>query len=514
MKSNTLPAFVLQPIFPGLDTLEDMIFWRHYNENLSNLLTVEGETNNGFTDIIVPIAVNHQGLMHSILSLASKHIDFDTPYGLRILQDHPTTSLEALRERSLYHSELARVKFHQKKNQSLERADDIATTASLGQMLCFLLETLVEGNPHGDHRVHLRGYRNLMNYFKPVDTPFFAFIAEFFEYHIFADELLHSGPDQLPPLKVPLPLPDRQRLLGVVDGLFEYFSEISRIRNTIKSNMIAQIDPAVTYASLYRASEIDLAVREWSPNVSTSDCRIRVATLYKKMVWIYLVRTIYPPSSSSASSSMASSVSSLSFIHSSPVHARSVSSVVNTPPHSASTSCASSPKPTLGWPNPSPGSSSHNGRQSNPQANPPSRKNSTAGTLTLANNSIQAACSAIRLESPPPIRRPPHNEHDTRIIHNVDEALEILETFKPSDPSQTLLLLPCFVVGTACFVPAQQDKIRTAIKNYKGYSGLRNADLVMTVLEELWRLMAAGKWSAVWDWPGVAQSLGLDFIPA
>jgi hypothetical protein len=36
----------------------------------------------------------------------------------------------------------------------------------------------------------------------------------------------------------------------------------------------------------------------------------------------------------------------------------------------------------------------------------------------------------------------------------------------------------------------------------------------MDVLEEVWRLMAAGQWSDVWDWPAVARRLELDFIPA
>lgn len=106
------------------------------------------------------------------------------------------------------------------------------------------------------------------------------------------------------------------------------------------------------------------------------------------------------------------------------------------------------------------------------------------------------------------------HEHDSRITLAVDESLSILDTFKPSDPSQTLLLLPCFVIGTACFTPAQQERIRAAVKTSKGYTGLRNADRVMDVLEELWRLMGAGHWLAAWDWPSVARSLGLDFIPA
>jgi hypothetical protein len=89
-----------------------------------------------------------------------------------------------------------------------------------------------------------------------------------------------------------------------------------------------------------------------------------------------------------------------------------------------------------------------------------------------------------------------------------------MESFKPSDPCQTLLLLPCFLVGTACFSPAQQRRVRAAIRTVKGYTGLRNTEVVTQLLEEVWRLMDNGQWVAAWDWPGVADRLGLDFIPA
>ncbi|KAK0747320.1 hypothetical protein B0T21DRAFT_446246 [Apiosordaria backusii] len=63
--------------------------------------------------------------------------------------------------------------------------------------------------------------------------------------------------------------------------------------------------------------------------------------------------------------------------------------------------------------------------------------------------------------------------------------------------------------------PAEhQDAVRIAIKTLKGYTGMRNVDKVMSVLEEVWRLMSAGEWLAVWDWPEVARKMNLDFIPA
>ncbi|EGS22159.1 uncharacterized protein CTHT_0016760 [Thermochaetoides thermophila DSM 1495] len=483
----------MQPLFPGLETVEDMIFWRHYNEHLSTVLTVEGEHRNAFKDIMVPIAVRHQGLMHSILSLASKHLDFDTPYGINLLKNNPTTSREALRERSIYHHEQARQKFYEdieSTNGKPSIDDKTLISARYGQMLCFLLEALAEGSPRGEHRLHLNAYRSLISTSPPEDPAFLSFISEFFQYHIYADELIHTalaGDNNWPP-KRPPPVLDIHppRLLGVADGMLECLSEITAIRNSIRANMLAEEDPVVDYEKLYRATQIDAKIREWVSDWPSGDNRNRVTAIYQQMLWIYLVRTVYPPSSSPPPS-LPSSTTSSAMRYGSPSHSRPTSSVVNTPPQSASTSCASSPR--LAASNPM-----HDDKEPTP-----------ARTYSQHPGGRTA-------DSPPPTRHPVH--HDPRITQAVDEALSLLEEFKPSDPCQTLLLLPCFLIGTAAFSTTQQRRIRGVIRNVRGYTGLRNADRVMEVLEEIWRLMEMGQWAAVWDWPGVARRLGLDFIPA
>ncbi len=509
--SHSLLSITMPPIFHGLETVEDRIFWKHYNEHLSTVLTVEGEHKNAFKDMVIPMAVKYRPLMHSILSLASKHIDFDTPYGINLLKNNPTTTIEDLQERSLYHYTHSRSKFYDEEVGDDKSALDskALTEARYAQMLCFLLEASADGNPRGEHRLHLHAYRSLIADGDGLDdSPFSAFVGEFFRYHLFADELIYSviNPNDpstrdMPP-PPPLPLP---RLLGVTDGLLDYLSQITAIRNTIRGNMLARIDPVVDYVNLYRATEIDGAIRDWIPHWPPGDSRERVGLLYKQMLWIYLVRTIWPPSSS-ASSSMASSAISLPPVHNSPAFARSASSAVNTPPQSAATSCASSPKLT-GFgsghgPGPIPQTSKKKSRQG-----PQSRQ----GSVAEATARIGEQTNEDRADSPPPIRQP--SEHDPRITLAVDESLAILDTFKPSDPSQVLLLLPCFIIGTACVTPSQQDRIRTAIKTVRGYTGMRNTNRAMEVLEELWKLMDAGQWLAVWDWAGVVRGLNLDFNP-
>ncbi|KKY30881.1 putative c6 transcription factor [Diaporthe ampelina] len=415
--NQPLPVITMQPIFHGLENAEDMIFWKHYHAHLSTVLTVEGEHKNAFKDLLIPIATKHRGLMHSILALSSKHLDFETPYGAKILGDNPNTSLDALQQRSDYHHEKAMEKFYEDLARSSLNSDRDDTeystilSARYGQMLCLLLEALAEGNPRGEHRVHLGGYQRLIQHSPPEDPAFLSFIMEFFQYHIFADELVRypdmhtprlASEDWTPSVSIHPP-----RLLGVADGLFNYLCQITSLRNTIRANMAAGVDPAVDYTGLYRAAEIDAAIRDWTPSWPPGDSRDRVGLLYKQMMWVL-------------------------------------------------------------------------------------------------------ECHPYVAESPPPVRQPPN--YDPRITLAVNESLSILETFKPSDPSQKLLLIPCLVIGTACFAPDQQERIRTAVRTVKGYTGLRNTERVTELLEEVWRCMERGEWVRVWDWQGVAKSMGCDVL--
>ncbi|KAL2194808.1 fungal-specific transcription factor domain-containing protein [Corynascus similis CBS 632.67] len=507
LKSGTFPSITMRPLFHGLETAEDRIFWKHYNEHLSAVLTVESEHKNAFKDMMIPIAVKHRGLMHSILSLASKHIDYETPYGINILKNNPNTTVETLKQRSLYHHDQARVNLYRDIEASREAphtVDKVMIEARYGQMLCFLLEALVEGNSRSEHRPHLQAYCNLISSSPPEDSPFLSFIAEFFQYHIFAAELI-PGPNghtarRLEPIPL-MPSMHQPRLLGVADGLLDYLSQITDIRNTIRGKMMAQLDLAVDYQVLYQGSAIDGAIRDFKTYWPPGDSRQQVTLLYKQMLWIYLNRTVHLPSSTPPS--MASSAVSLpSSAHGYPCNVRHPASVVNTPPQSASTSCASSPKFTA-----SSHGSHHRTSRPSSQLGPPSRTQGSG----LNNGETAAGCDN-RADSPAPTRQPPDLEPD--LAHAVEESLSLLEWFKPSDPCQTLLLLPCFLVGTACFSPLQQKRIRASIRAVRGYTGLRNADRVLQLLEEVWRLMEAGDWVAAWDWSGVAESLGLDFIPA
>ncbi|KAI5923002.1 fungal-specific transcription factor domain-containing protein [Camillea tinctor] len=459
-RKHSLPQITLPPIFQGVETPEDMVFFNHYITHLSGVLTVESQHRNAFKDMLLQMAVEHRGLMHSILSVASRHIDYDTPYGVKILSSNPKITLTSLMNRSQYHHDSAMAKLWEPIGDENESEHKVNLSPRYGQMLCLLLQTLAEGNPNGEHRVHLQAYKNLIEQSPPPDSAFLIFITEFLQYRVFADELIRYPDIQTPRLATEdwepwLPL-EPARLIGIADGLFQYLAQITTIRNTIRANMAAEVDPVVDYTSLYRAAEIDAAIRDWHPHWPPGDSRDRVGLLYKQMMWVYLYRTIYPPSTTS------------------PPPLPSNSAESNTAPLSSSSS-----------------------------------KPQSARSPTVSKRSNNSHTASPRAESPPPVRYPPH--HDNRITVAVNESLMILDSFKSSDPVQTLLLIPSLVIGCACFEPAQRERIRASVRTVRGYTGLRNCDRVGEVLEEVWRLMDRGEWARVWDWQGVARSLGLDF---
>lgn len=113
-----------------------------------------------------------------------------------------------------------------------------------------------------------------------------------------------------------------------------------------------------------------------------------------------------------------------------------------------------------------------------------------------------------RPATPPSQRRP--SLDDPRLISAVDESLSILESFDASEPAQILLLIPCMLVGVACFDYERRERVRSAIRSVRAYTGLKNSDCIETILDEVWKHMDAGDWVSAWDWQAVASRIGVD----
>lgn len=535
-RKQSLPQITLQPIFQGVETAEDRIFFNHYIIHLSSVLTVEGQHKNAFKDMLLQMAVEHRGLMHSILSLAGKHIDFDTPYGSKLLSSSPSVDRQGLTARADFHHEQAMqylLAWGVKEDHGPEEKANLAPR--YGQMLCLLLKTAAEGSRGAEHRVHLHAYKSLIFENPPPDKAFTTFISEFFQYRVFADELIRypaNGSKRLATEDwVPWYTIEPARLIGVGDGLFHYLTMITTMRNEIRDNMAANVYPVVNHKSLYRANEIDAAIREWAPVWPAGDNRDRVGLLYKQMMWVYLYRTIFPPvalspqpiftgtngtTTTTIAETMAPNTIDIGTNVSSVASASGIAAV-------AGVGCVADVAGVVGvnigvgdGSNILPLSPASSNPCSSARSPPPSGTlSSMASDRRLSSGTLHATpphATADNGSPPPTVRFPPH--HNARISLAVDESLAILDSFKPSDPVQTLLLVPCLVIGCASFTPAQQERIRSAVRTVRGYTGLRNCNCVAQLLEEIWRLMGEGDWLRVWDWQRVANDMGLDFICA
>ncbi|EKD14908.1 C6 transcription factor OefC [Drepanopeziza brunnea f. sp. 'multigermtubi' MB_m1] len=409
--SMTLSTVQLPFLINGLETEGDRIFLSHYISRLSIIFTLEGEQDSAFRNILLPMAHQDSGLMHSILALSSKHIDYSSSYGRQILADHPSVDVQALEERSLFHQQAAINKMLGSQADAQSAGTPKAPSPALyAQMLCLVLETLSNPEPTGQHRIHLEHYQRLIEENPPDEGEPMKFIHEFFQYHIQCDQLIHypgdSGQQDAFPDDFNLPStmvqPSAVRMLGVFDGLFLYMSKITNIRNQIRHNLDHGIEPVLDYASLHAAAEIDAGIREWTPAWPAGDARDNAGLLYRQMMWIYLWRSVFPPQ-------------------------------------------------ITGW------------------------------------------------------------KPDERITSAVNAGIELLASFGPRDPSQTLILAPAFVIGCACFEEGQREPIRAAIRTVKQYMEYRNTDTALLVLEEVWRLMDARD-ERSWDWQAIAKGMDMDFL--
>jgi len=100
---------------------------------------------------------------------------------------------------------------------------------------------------------------------------------------------------------------------------------------------------------------------------------------------------------------------------------------------------------------------------------------------------------------------------DPKITQAVSDGLELLKLFPKDDPRQTLLLTPTFMIGCAAFEPEHRDPIRAAIRSVRSFTGLKNADRALEVLESVWSHMDCRD-ERSWDWQGIAKGMGMDFL--
>lgn len=273
-------------LIDGIETEVDRRFLDHFVYDFSRVLTLINDDSNPFKEILLPMATQNRGLMHSLMCLSGSHLSSRDPQPV-------------FKERRHYHFDCAvsNLRTHitgYATNPSREMIDDPTVASTLA--LC--LNSICEGETKGEYRPHMDAARHLLETQRSQNPEFRKFLYEFFMYHDVSNAL--TALDRRPLLLTEdfvLPTfvqPGAGILLGVLDGLFGYMSKITLLRDKIRERKGQGIEPTVDYQSLSDAVAIDWGIRSWEPAQREGSPSFIAAQLYRQCTWVYLYRTIQP----------------------------------------------------------------------------------------------------------------------------------------------------------------------------------------------------------------------------
>ena len=386
----------------GIESDMDRFLLDHFAHKASRVLTLFNDDKNPFKVLLLPMAIRHKGLMHSLLCFSSTHL--------------ASSDQQPVEERRGYHYDRALEELRTDKrldDRAHGRSDEAIDDPTIATALVLCLDTICDGNTKGQYRPHLDAARHMIKTQPSRDPRFGEFLIEFFTYHdtISALTTLERRPS-LWSQEFPLPQFIIQRkeedtaFIGVFDGLLDYVSKITKLRHIIRERKRAKAEPAVDYQALSEAVSLDWSIRSWRNALRPDSPRFLAAQLYRQCTWIYLWRTIHPS------------------------------------------------RPTA------------------------------------------------------------------KIIEAVDEGLSYIRQLPPDASTQSILLMPVFMLGCAAFSAEQRPELRKAFGTLKRYSSLKNIEPARDVVEKVWSIMdmeeSGGGGPAdeerSWDWEIIIQGMGYDFL--
>lgn len=239
-------------------------------------------------ELLLPMAVTHKGLMHSILCLSGSHL----------IAKEPNEDFE---QRQFYHFDRALNDLSSSMAPAKTTKGDEASVIddpTVAQVLVLCLKSICAGEVQGEYRMHLDAAKHLIKTQPSANPDFQSFLVEFFVYHDVSNSItsmdrpsiLTSSDFQLPNFVVP----DAGMFLGVADGLFLSLSNIRELRDKVRARKISGQRPVVDYTILAEAADIDYSLRQWECHQIPDTPRSTSAYLYRQCTWLYLQRTIKP----------------------------------------------------------------------------------------------------------------------------------------------------------------------------------------------------------------------------
>jgi hypothetical protein len=109
-----------------------------------------------------------------------------------------------------------------------------------------------------------------------------------------------------------------------------------------------------------------------------------------------------------------------------------------------------------------------------------------------------------------------HSRPSPAFKQAVDEGLSYLRMLPwDSDDdgsTQSLLLMPLFLLGCAAFEPEQRPEISHAFTRLQEWSNLGNIKYARMIVEQVWEMMDEGREEETWDWESIIAKRGWDFL--
>lgn len=273
----------------------DRRFLDHFVYNLSHVLTLHNNTSNPLKDVLLPMATQHKGLMHSLLALSGSHIMAQkAELAVNQRQDHHLSEALSILYQDIEAANTNEVSGHP--------GGLIVEDPTMASTIVHCLICISRGSTKGEYRMHMNGAKQLLLNKKESKNPEFQrFILDFFVYHEVSNSLtsldwrseVNYDDLSLPDFVFQNTIePQAGHVVGVIDGLYKYLKKVTALRDTIRARRDAGEQPVVPYPEISQACSIAQEIHEWDSKQEPNTSRWIAAELYRLCTWVYLYRSI------------------------------------------------------------------------------------------------------------------------------------------------------------------------------------------------------------------------------
>ncbi|KAI8938792.1 hypothetical protein NX059_004655 [Plenodomus lindquistii] len=277
--------FELPPLMEGVENDLDRELLQHFVSRASAVLTLHGDkSSNPFTKILLPMALQHEGLMHSVLCLSASHM-----YSVSPSQEYE--------DRQVFHRGKAlKLLMHDMERQKAgEGGVMVYEDSNVAQILLHLLHSICDGNTSGEYKMHMTAAKQIAMTQKSANPEFQSLFDEFFYYHYIASGITSLDDTEvlmMEDFNLPFKInPETAGLIGVSDGLFGFISRTSNLRRRLRHRIDNKLEPTMDYEALLATHAIDTGLRNWVCPQPPDTPRYTISMLYRQATWVYLYRT-------------------------------------------------------------------------------------------------------------------------------------------------------------------------------------------------------------------------------